>query len=123
MSWNLKFQESIEWKSEVRSDDEYYDEEDSDDFEDEEDEGDEEVDEEDEGDEEVDEDKACSRTKKAVSNQDQPYYHILMVEDGENNPVQHKLNVPEGNLRLMFAFLHHLPTRIFFSCFLLLKNR
>ena len=28
VSWNLKFQESIEWKSEVRSDDEYYDEED-----------------------------------------------------------------------------------------------
>ena len=70
------------------------DEEDSDDFEDEED----------EGNEEVDEDKACSRTKKAVPNQDQPYYHILMVEDGENNPVQHKLNVPEGNLRLTFAF-------------------
>ena len=29
VSWNLKFQESSEWKSEVGSDDEYYDEEDS----------------------------------------------------------------------------------------------
>ncbi len=78
-----------------------------------------------EDEEKDDEDKACSRTKKAVPNQDQPYYHILMVEpeDGEHDPVQHKLNVPEGNLRLMFAFLHHLPTRIYFSCFLLFKNR
>ena len=96
VSWNLKFQESSEWKSEVGSDDEYYDEEDSDDFEDEEDEGDEEVDEEDEGDEEVDEDKACSRMKRAVPSQDQPHYHILMVDSDEDNP-QFQLNVPEGN--------------------------
>ena len=68
------------------SDDEYYDEEDSDDFEDEED----------EGDEEVDEDKACSRMKKAVPSQDQPHYHILMVDSDEDNP-QFQLNVPEGN--------------------------
>ena len=82
---------------------------------------DEEVDEVDEV-KEVDEDKACSRTKKAVPNQDQPYYHILMVEDDEHNPVQNKLNVPEGYLRLMFAFLHYLSTRIFFFLCLLLSK-
>ena len=112
VSWNLKFQESSEWKSEVGSDDEYYDEEDSDDFEDEED----------EGDEEVDEDKVCSRTKKAVPNQDQPYYHILMVEDGENNPVQHKLNVPEGNLRLTFAFSAPFTNPNIFLVFVTIKE-
>jgi hypothetical protein len=69
----------------VVSDDEYYGEEDSDD-------------------EEVDEDEACSRTKKAVPSQDQPHYHILMVDSAERNP-QLQLNVPEGNQLCVFGWL------------------
>ena len=87
VSWNVKFQESNEWKSKVTN--RYYNEEDSDD---------EEVDEgeEDSDNEEVDEDKVCSRTKKVIPSQDQPHYHILMVDSDEDNP-QFQLNVPEGN--------------------------
>ncbi len=44
----------------------------------------------------VDEDEACSRTKKVIPSQDQPHYHILMVDSDEDNP-QFQLNVPEGN--------------------------
>jgi F-box protein 21 len=84
VSWNLKFQESNEWKSKVTSDDDCYnsDEEDSD--------------KEDSDDVIVDEDEACSRTKKVIPSQDQPHYHILMVDSDESNP-QFQLNVPEGN--------------------------
>jgi F-box protein 21 len=84
VSWNVKFQESNEWKSKVTRD----------------------VivrcyssDEEDSDDEEVDEDEACYRTKKVIPSQDQPHYHILMVDtsdEDEDNP-QFQLNVPEGN--------------------------
>jgi F-box protein 21 len=91
VSWNVKYQESSEWKSEVGSDDEEdYDEEDYDDFEDAE------VDEDNFENVEVDEDEACSRTKEVVPSQDQPHYHILMVDSDEHNP-QLQLNVPEGN--------------------------
>jgi F-box protein 21 len=98
VSWNVKFQESNEWKSKVTS--HYYNEEDSDDEEvdeGEEDSDNEEVDEgeEDLDDEEVDEDKVCSRTKKVIPSQ-QPHYHILMVDSDEDNS-QFQLNVPEGN--------------------------
>jgi hypothetical protein len=71
VSWNLKFQESNEWKSKATREDDCYssDEEDSDE---------EDSDEEDE------------------ESQDQPHYHILMVDSDEENP-QFQLNVPEGN--------------------------
>jgi F-box protein 21 len=71
VSWNLKFQESNEWKSKATREDDCYssDEEDSDE---------EDSDEEDE------------------ESQDQPHYHILMVDSDEDNP-QFQLNVPEGN--------------------------
>jgi hypothetical protein len=96
VSWNVKFQESNEWKSKVTSDDDS-DEEEFD--EDEEDLDDEEVDEdeEDSDNEEVDEDKVCSRTKKVIPSQDQPHYHILMVDDSDESNPQFQLNVPEGN--------------------------
>jgi F-box protein 21 len=71
VSWNVKFRESKEWKSNVTSDD-------------------------DSDHEEVDEDEACSRTKKVIPSQDQPHYHILMVDSDADNP-QFQLNVPEGN--------------------------
>jgi hypothetical protein len=76
VSWNLKFQESNEWKSKATREDDCYssDEEDSD----EEDSDEEDSDEEDE------------------ESQDQPHYHILMVDSDEDNP-QFQLNVPEGN--------------------------
>jgi hypothetical protein len=93
VSWNVKFQESIVWKSKVTSVyDCYYnsDEEDSDDEEVDEDE-------EDSDNEEVDEDKVCSRTKKVIPSQDQPHYHILMVDDSDESNPQFQLNVPEGN--------------------------
>jgi F-box protein 21 len=93
VSWNVKFQESIVWKSKVTSVyDCYYnsDEEDSDDEEVDEDE-------EDSDNEEVDEDKVCSRTKKVIPSQDQPHYHILMVDDSDEDNSQFQLNVPEGN--------------------------
>jgi hypothetical protein len=79
VSWNVKFQESNEWKSKATRDDDCYssDEEDSDDV-------------------IVDEDEACSRTKKVIPSQDQPHYHILMVDEDEDNH-QFQLNVPEGN--------------------------
>ena len=88
MSWNAKFQESNEWKSKVRGDECYccnHNEEDSDD-------------------EEVDEDEACSRKMKVVPSQDQPHYHILMVDSAERNP-QLQLNVPEGNQLCVFGWL------------------
>jgi hypothetical protein len=88
VSWNVKFQESNNWKSKVTS--HYYNEEDSDD--EEVDEGEEDLD-----DEEVDEDKVCSRTKKVIPSQDQPHYHILMVDDSDESNPQFQLNVPEGN--------------------------
>jgi len=71
VSWNLKFQESNEWKSKATREDDCYssDEEDSDE---------EDSNEEDE------------------ESQDQPHYHILMVDSDEDNP-QFQLNVPEGN--------------------------
>jgi hypothetical protein len=80
VSWNVKFQESNEWKSKVTCYDGCcccYNKEDSDDV-------------------IVDEDEACSRTKKVIPSQDQPHYHILMVDSDEDNP-QFQLNVPEGN--------------------------
>jgi hypothetical protein len=88
VSWNVKFQESNNWKSKVTS--HYYNEEDSDDEEVDEDE-------EDSDNEEVDEDKVCSRTKKVIPSQDQPHYHILMVDDSDEDNSQFQLNVPEGN--------------------------
>ncbi|EFX83127.1 hypothetical protein DAPPUDRAFT_302130 [Daphnia pulex] len=93
VSWNVKFQESNEWKSKVTN--RYYNEEDSDD---------EEVDEgeEDSDNEEVDEVKVCSRTKKVIPSQDQPHYHILLVDSDEDNP-QFQLNVPEETLELLPA--------------------
>jgi F-box protein 21 len=109
VSWNVKFQESNEWKSKVgkvsvtrdddcyNSDEDDSDEDDSDDDEWEEDDSDEEVpDEEDSEYEEVHEDEAYSRTKNDIPGQDQPHYHILMVDSDEANP-QFQLNVPEGN--------------------------
>ena len=71
VSWNLKFQESNEWKSKATREDDCYssDEEDSDE---------EDSNEEDE------------------ESQDQPHYHILMFDSDESNP-QFQLNVPEGN--------------------------
>ena len=71
VSWNLKFQESNEWKSKATREDDCYssDEEDSDE---------EDSNEEDE------------------ESQDQPHYHILMVDSDEDNS-QFQLNVPEGN--------------------------
>ncbi|XP_046439714.1 F-box only protein 21-like [Daphnia pulex] len=89
VSWNVKFQESNEWKSKVTSDDDS-DEEEFDE------------DEEDLDDEEVDEDENCSRTKKVIPSQDQPHYHILMVDSDEDNP-QFQLNVPEETLELLPA--------------------
>ncbi len=94
MSWNVKFQESKEWPFKVgnvsvtrddhcyNSDEENSDEDDSD--------------EEDSEYEEVDEDEACSRTNNDIPSQDQPHYHILMVDSDEANP-QYQLNDPEGN--------------------------
>jgi heat shock protein HspQ len=61
VSWNVKFQKSIEWKSEVTN----YPFSNNSDEEDEE-------------------------------SQDQPHYHILMVDSDESNP-QFQLIVPEGN--------------------------
>ncbi|XP_046462667.1 F-box only protein 21-like [Daphnia pulex] len=77
VSWYVKFQESKEWKSNVTSDD-------------------------DSDHEEVDEDEACYRTKKVIPSQDQPHYHILMVDSDADNP-QFQLNVPEETLELLPA--------------------
>ncbi|XP_046656682.1 F-box only protein 21-like isoform X3 [Daphnia pulicaria] len=88
VSWNVKFQESNEWKSKVTS-------------------------EEDSDDEEVDEEKVCSRTKKVIPSQDQPHYHILMVDSDADNP-QFQLNVPEETLELLPAAVPIAHNKIWF---------
>ncbi|XP_046462978.1 F-box only protein 21-like isoform X2 [Daphnia pulex] len=88
VSWNVKFQESKEWKSNVTSDD-------------------------DSDHEEVDEDEACSRTKKVIPSQDQPHYHILMVDSDADNP-QFQLNVPEETLELLPAAVPIAHNKIWF---------
>ncbi|XP_046654583.1 uncharacterized protein LOC124348420 [Daphnia pulicaria] len=96
VSWNVKFQESNEWKSKATRDDDCYssDEEDSDDV-------------------IVDEDEACSRTKKVIPSQDQPHYHILMVDEDEDNH-QFQLNVPEETLEPRPAAVHIEHDKIWF---------
>jgi heat shock protein HspQ len=58
VSWNVKFQESNEWKSKVTS--------------------------------------YPYSNNSDEESQDQPHYHILMVDSDESNP-HFQLNVPEGN--------------------------
>ncbi len=84
----MKFQESKERPSKVgnvsvtRDDDCYNSDEDNSDEED----SDEDDSDEENSDEEVDEDEACSRTKNDMPSQDQPHYHILMVDSDESSP-------------------------------------
>ncbi|XP_046636257.1 F-box only protein 21-like [Daphnia pulicaria] len=90
VSWNVKFQESIVWKSKVTSVYDYSD------------------------NEEVDEDKVCSRTKKVIPSQDQPHYHILMVDDSDEDNSQFQLNVPEETLELLPAAVPIKHNKIWF---------